>query len=232
MQHIPRGVADDERLAVVATRAGELVALDPSTGIVRWRHGRGLGACAVTSDVIVAVHGDAEREPAVVVLDSAGGGELWTASIPGIPPWAWRQFAQDPTSPLDCTIEEGQVLLRWRTSTGYEGGAAPDERLLDEHAQTADGCVLVDLRSRSVRLLSPAELSAQVPDVPTIGETTSAHGLADDVLEASRVGRFRLELANATANNSLVLRGVNDANDEEVWEIVLDARLRPPPLPQ
>lgn len=232
MQHIPRGVADDERLAVVATRAGELVCLDPSTGVVRWRHGRGLRACAVTSDVVVAVHVDAEREPAVVVLDSANGGELWSASIPGVPVWAWRRFAQDATSPLECTINDGQVLLRWRASTGYEGGAAPDERLLDEYAQTADGCVLVDLRSRSVRLLSPGELSAQVPDAPTTGETVSARGLADDVLEASRVGRLRLELASATASNSLVLRGVIEADDEGVWELVLDAKLPPPPLPQ
>lgn len=232
MQLIPRGVADDERLAVVATRAGELVCLDPSTGVVQWRHGRGLRACAVTSDVVVAVHVDAERAPAVVVLDSASGGELWSASIPGIPPWAWRRFARDPTSPLDCTIDDAQVLLRWRASTGYEGGAAPDERLLHEHAQTADGCVLVDLRSRSVRSCSPGELSARVPEEPTTEEFASARGLADDVLEAGRVGDLRLELASATVSNLLVLRGVNEADDEGVWEIVLDAKLPPPPLPQ
>src|SRR3712207_1208190 len=88
MQLIPRGVADEDRLAVVGTRAGELVALDPRTGQVRWRGGRGLHPCAVIGGAVVAVRvGDGEG-PAVAVFDGQDGREQWAAALPIDAAWA------------------------------------------------------------------------------------------------------------------------------------------------
>src|SRR3954452_14820958 len=105
MQRIPRGVAHDDRLAVVSTRAGELIALDPTTGAVRWRQGRGLRPCAVTATAIVGVRLAGPDGPAIVVLDSDDGRELWTARLPGVPDWAYRDLTDDPTMSLTCTVE-------------------------------------------------------------------------------------------------------------------------------
>src|SRR5688500_4102621 len=122
MQRIPRGVADDDRLAVVGTRAGVLVALDPRSGDVQWRQGRGMRPCAVTEHAVVAVRVDDPDGPVVVVLDTADGRELWTAVLPDVPDWAGRAIAEDPSSSLDCVLDGEQVLLRWAASAGYEGG--------------------------------------------------------------------------------------------------------------
>jgi hypothetical protein len=227
MQRIPRGVADDDRLAVVRTRSGELIALDPRTGVVRWRGGRGLRPCAVTPEAVVALRVDDPTGPAVVVLDTADGRELWTATLPPVPDWARRAIADDVTSSLDCTVEGEQVLLRWAVSTRYEGGAAPSRRVLAESAGEARGAVLIDLRARS---LEPTAGDRSVPaqDDAATGPPAAFRDLGADVLDAGQVGGVRVELAAPATSDAVVLRGVNVADDSMVWEVPIDAKARRP----
>jgi hypothetical protein len=229
MQRIPRGVADDDRLAVVATRAGELIALDPGTGAVRWRQGRGLRPCAVTATAVVALRRDDPDGPAVVVLDKENGRELWTVSLPAVPEWADQASTDDPSFSLDCTVEGEQVLLRWTATSRYRGGAAPSARALHEHTRDAHGAVRVDLPSRSLEPAAPGDLVAGVQE-QGLAATASGH-LDADVLDAGRVGNVRVELATPAATDAVVLRGVDVADDAVIWELVLDPKVRrPPPL--
>jgi outer membrane protein assembly factor BamB len=228
MRRIPRGVADD-RLAVVGTRAGVLVALDPRTGVVRWRHGHGLRPCAVTAQAVVALRVDDPNAPAVVVLDSVDGREVWSARLPIVAEWARRAVARDPGSSLDCTVEGEQVVLRWQARTGYDGGAAPGARVLAEHSRQADGAVLVDLRSGSVHPAPPGDRTPPAGAEEGADEPAVARDLAADVVEAGRAGGLRVELATPPASDTVVLRGVEEAGGTVVWEIALDEQARRPP---
>ena len=230
MQRIPRGVADD-RLAVVGTRAGVLVALDSRTGAVRWRGGRGLRPCAITARSVVAVRVGDPDGPGVVVLDSEDGREQWAAAFPIGPSWARRAVAQDPTSSLDCTVDDGEVLIRWRASTAYEGGAAPSADVREQHRGQTDGAVRVDLRARSVDPASPSDLTSDPASTGAGTEAPPARGgLAADVVDAGHVGGIRVELATPPTG-SVVLRGVDEAADTVLWEVVLEEQeSRPPPL--
>ena len=231
MQRIPRGVTDGDRLAVVANRAGELIALDPSTGAVRWRQGAGLRPCAVTATAVVALRRDDLNGTAVVVLDKDDGHELWRASLAAVPAWA---SADDPSFTVDCTAEGEQVLLRWAATSRYEGGAAPSARALQEHTRDAQGAVRLDLSSRS---LEPAAPGDPVAPAQAQGVAAAAPGDLDadvldaDVLDAGRVGDVRVELATPAATDAVVLRGVDAADGAVIWEFPLDQKVRrPPPL--
>ncbi|MCU1668273.1 MAG: hypothetical protein JWP40_1200 [Blastococcus sp.] len=234
MQRIPLGVADDDRLAVVRTRDGALVALDPTTGVVRWRQGRGLRPCAITSDAVVAVRMDALTRPAVVVLDAADGREVWSAEVPGSS-GAIPAAPDDPTTfSLDCAVDGEQILLRWALRSGYGGGAAPSREILEEHDLKAGGVVRVDLRSRS---LQPVTDTGADPPSAAERHTRSAApdpvpALAADVVDHGRLGPLRVELATPAATGAVVLRGVDPSEDAVKWEVVLDeqAERRPPRL--
>jgi hypothetical protein len=223
VQTIPRGIADDGDLAVVASRDGVLVAIDPRTGSVRWRSGRGQRPCAITAEAVVAVRADPSA-PAIVVLDRTDGRGLWSAPLPA----AARSAPTDPSSlQLDCAVDGDQVLLRWAVSSHYQGGAAPSQRVLEEHARRARGAVHIDLRSRSARPVEPPDGDLDVPDVAP----AEPAGLGPDVIEYGRLGDLRLELATPPATGAVVLRAVDAASDAPVWEVVLDEQARQGPRP-
>lgn len=234
MRRIPLGVADDGRLAVVRTREGELVALDPRTGAVRWRRGRALRPCAITAAAVVAFRWGDRVGPGIVVFDAADGRELWDAALP-VPPDLPQPALDDPSSfSLDCAAEGDAVLLRWGMRSGYRGGAAPAARVLAEQATDATGAVRIDLRARSVQPATPGDIHTL--DEATSGERARAAAptSAPDVIDHARVGELRLELAAPAGPTAgpVVLRGVDAAAGAVVWEVVLDeqAPRRPPPL--
>jgi PQQ-like domain len=224
VQTIPRGVADDGHLGVVASRDGVLVAIDARTGSVSWRSGRGLRPCAITAEAIVAVRAD-PSSPAVVVLDRTDGEELWSVPLSTPPP----PVPTDPSSfQLNCAVDGDQVLLRWAVSSHYQGGAPPSPRVLEEHARRASGALRIDLRSRSARPVEPPDGDLDDSDA---GPAEPA-AVGPDVIQYGRLGDLRLELAAPPATGDVVLRAVDAASGERVWEVVVDeqARRRPPPL--
>jgi outer membrane protein assembly factor BamB len=103
VNRIPRGFVIDGRLAVVHDNEGAVVALDPRTGEVRWRHGRGLRPCASAGGMVVAV---SVRLPVsrgaaalgVVVLAEDDGRELWSAPAVELPDWARPAWTTPPSS--------------------------------------------------------------------------------------------------------------------------------------
>ena len=229
MQPIPLGVADDGRLAVLGTRNGQLVAIDPGDGTVRWRAGRGLRPCAVTAGAVVALRYLPPVPPEVVVLDGTDGRELWTAPLPGPAP---ALPGGQPSVELSCTVEDGGVVLRWATATRYEGGAAPTRQVLEQSTHRAAGAVRIDLRARTVQAADAVEgeeaLSAAAPaSVPTAPPV-----LAPDVVQHGRLGDLRLELAVPSGTSQVVLRAVDAASNAQVWQVVVEeqAPRRRPPL--
>jgi outer membrane protein assembly factor BamB len=229
VQPIPLGVADDGRLAVLGTRNGQLVAIDPGDGTVRWRAGRGLRPCAVTAGAVVALRSLPPVPPEVVVLDVADGRELWTAPLPGPVP---APPGSRPSVELGCTLEDGGVLLRWATAMQYEGGAAPSRQVLEQSTHRAAGAVHIDLRARTVQAADAVDgeeaFSAAVPtSVPT-----AAPVLAPDVVQHGQLGDLRLELAVPPGTSQVVLRAVDPASNAQVWQVVVEeqAPRRPPPL--
>jgi hypothetical protein len=223
VQPIPLGVADDGRLAVVGTRSGALVAIDPGRGTVRWRAGRGLRPCAVTADSVVALRSVPPAPPEVVVLDATDGRELWTAGLPApaMPSDRW-------SVELSCTVEDGVVVLRWATAAHYEGGAAPSRRVLEDSAQRAAGAVRIDLRARTVQAAAPVDAEEAVPEAAP----TAPPLLAPDVVLHGWLGDLRLELVAPPGTGDVVLRAVDAASNAQTWQVVVDqqAPRRPPPL--
>ena len=120
------------------------------------------------------------------------------------------------------------MLLKWRLAQGYGGGAAPSQRVLDEQDKRADGAVRVDLRSRSVQPVTPEGARSALGESTTTLHPASLD-VAADVVDASRVGRLRWELATSAAAGSVVLRCVDEEAGVVAWEIVLDDSVDRPP---
>jgi hypothetical protein len=224
---------DDARLAVVRDREGQVIALDPTTGEVRWRRGRGLRPCAITAGTVlaVAVEAPGERTPALTVVAMAedDGREQWSARMADLPEWARPGLDDSAEFTLTAEVRGGGVVLRWTARDAYRGGAAADPERVAAHAREAAGAVRVDLASRSVQpVAAPAADEARA-----VSRTAAA--LDADVVEAADTGALRVELAVVGRGpgdvDDVVLRGVDRASGDRRWEVVLDRAPRSGPTP-
>ncbi|MFC9292591.1 PQQ-binding-like beta-propeller repeat protein [Streptomyces sp. NPDC057011] len=231
MPGFPRGVVDGEgRRAVVYDRGGTLIALDPATGAVRWRHGSGLRPCALltgggSEGAVVALDFETSRAPRVTVLDAATGEERRTSAELVLPEWV-RPTLHDSAGFTVSTEEEGddRLVIRWSARASYGGGAPPSPRAAAEEAREAYGALRVDLSGDrpSVRpLTEPAARPPPPPGAPAPGPSV----LGPDVLEYALVGGLRVELAaraGGGGESEVVLRAVEPRTGAPVWELVLD----------
>lgn len=237
MTPIPRGVVDDARLAVVRDREGQLIALDPTTGEVRWRRGRGVRPCAIAAGTVLAVSivgepGESTPALTVVAMAEDDGRELWRARMANLPDWA-RPGLEDSTDfTLTAEMRGDAVVLQWVARAAYRGGAAADPERVAAHAREAAGAVRVDVASMSVQ-----PIAAPRADEVDAGSSAAAAApaLDADVVEAAETEALRVELAvvgrGPGHGGDVVLRGVDRASGDRRWEVVLDHAPRSGPAP-
>jgi outer membrane protein assembly factor BamB len=214
----------------VRDREGQVIALDPTTGEIRWRRGRGLRPCAISAGTVLAVSVDGEpgeKTPVLTVVAMAtdDGRELWRARIADLPEWARPGLDDSAEFTLTADMHGGAVVLRWVARAMYQGGAAADPERVAAHAREAAGAVRVDLVSRSVR---PVATPPTADEARAVSRTAAA--LDADVVEAADTEALRVELAVVGRGpedvDDVVLRGVDPASGDRRWEVVLD---RAPP---
>ncbi|MGE0297293.1 PQQ-binding-like beta-propeller repeat protein [Pseudonocardia sp.] len=242
MSPIPRGVVDDARLAAVHDRAGQVIALDPTTGAVRWRRGHGLRPCAITAGTVLAVavagaSGTSGPTLTVVALAEDDGRELWSARLAELPEWARPGLDDSAEFTLAAQPRGEAVVLWWRASATYRGGAAADPERVAAHTREATGAVRVDAATRSVQPVAvpPVDEPGAGSTVPT-AVPAGVPAVPADVVEVADTEALRVELAvvdeGPGAVEAVVLRGVDRASGDRRWEVTLDQAPRrgPPPL--
>jgi hypothetical protein len=225
----PRGVADPGAArAFVNDRTGTVLALDLATGEVRWRAGTALRPLSVVDDVLVAarVAGPNQVEP--VMLDAGDGRELRAAEPLALPDWAQASLHDTPDYALRAEAEGGSVVLRWSAQARYRGGAPPSAMVQAAAERQARGAARVDVRSGAVEPLpEPADAAAH-PEAP------AAPASDPDVLEQADIGGTRYQLVVRDAGEGRVLtliRAVDRATGQAVWETPIDEAPRPRPRP-
>jgi hypothetical protein len=235
---IPRVMVDDARLAVVHKRDGQVIALDPMTGEVRWRRGRGLRPCAITAATVLAVSigavpGQSASRLILVALAEDDGRELWSAPIADLPDWARPGLDDTPEFTLSAAVNGRAVVLRWAVRSAYQGGAAADPERIAAETREVVGAARVDLASRTVAPIAvpPGD------EVHADGrETVPGPALGGDVVEHADADALRVELAvvggGRAVTGDVVLRGVDRVSGDRRWEVLLEqaARRGPPPL--
>jgi hypothetical protein len=157
----PRGVADTEGLmGFMADAVGGTLAIDLHTGAVLWRTTAASRPLMVLGQRLVAqgLVDDRPNTLRIVLLDVTRQGQPILISDPVVfPEWVSVATATEESFSFGVHAERGQLLLKWEAHTRYRGGAAPTDRILLQAARDAEGLVLVNLESGTVRTLTPEE---------------------------------------------------------------------------
>jgi hypothetical protein len=229
MTAIPRGVVDDARLAVVRNREGQIIALDPVTGEVRWRHGQGLRPCAITHGLVLAVaiageSGADAPQLTLVALAEDDGRELWRTHVADLPAWARPGLDDTADFALSADVTGDGIVLRWVVRSGYQGGAAADPERVAAQTREVVGAAEVDLSSRIARPV--AEVPRSAPPHAEKVRTASGPPVGRDVVDYADTPSQRMELAvvdgGPQTSSDVVLRGVDPVSGDRRWEVVLD----------
>ncbi|NMG73303.1 outer membrane protein assembly factor BamB [Aromatoleum diolicum] len=146
-KRLSAGVGSNGRLAVVATTAGEIVALDAENGSERWRSPVGAEVLAppAVGDAIVVVRASDSR---LIGLDASTGARRWVFQR-ATPPLSLRSFA-------GVTLESGAALA------GYPGGKLVAVSL-------ANGGQLWELTVATPRGATELERVADIAGTPVLG---------------------------------------------------------------
>lgn len=146
-KRLSAGVGSNGRLAVVATTAGEVVALDAENGSERWRSAIGAEVLAppAVGDAIVVVRASDSR---LIGLDAATGARRWVFQR-ATPPLSLRSFA-------GVTLEGAAALA------GYPGGKLVAVSL-------TNGGQLWELTVATPRGATELERVADIAGTPVLG---------------------------------------------------------------
>ncbi|QQM46322.1 hypothetical protein [Streptomyces liliifuscus] len=212
------------------------MALDLESGVPLWRRGRGLRPCALLAGSVVALRISRSPTLVVVVFDAATGEDRWTSEPVDLPPWA--RCALDDTRDFSVRTEtdEDIVVIHWVARSWYVGGAAPSPQALKESRREAHGTLRVDPAGPPVEILPEVEAPPEPADAgapPLVPPSAPSSQAAADVLDQSRVGDVRVELALRSDSGAIVLRAMNPRTGTLNWEVELDdaTTRRAPRLP-
>lgn len=192
-QTFPGGVCDDDcSTAYLRPHTGELIAVNLSDGIIRWRlpdAGKPLAA----SRAHVLTLREEGGQPFLELLDAGSGrvvSRLRAADVPG-----FERVSQGDALDADLAETPEGPRISWRSERRYHGGASP--RLGMAPTSPAAGSVLLETRTGRTRPAPPASAERPRPVLePVVADpaTLAAAGRGDSVFAlAERGGELVLE---------------------------------------
>lgn len=139
-QPISSGVAAAGTLAVITTRAGQVIALDPKTGVTRWTAqttASVLSPALISDDRVVVTANDGS----VTGFEQATGKQIWSFSIP-VPTLSVRGAAAPILFDQNTVILAGATgriygldlrtgIPRWERRVAVSSGRTDVQRLID-----------------------------------------------------------------------------------------------------
>ena len=220
----PGGVTDSARTtAFVDLAGGAIVAVDLTTGAVRWRRtdaGRPLVATDAGLLVVRRRHG----RLVLALLDLADGDVTRELGALPAPDWAADEWDHSEGFVALARPNGRKPQVVWRSARRYRGGAAPSPEVLADAGGEASGVVQVDVDSGHVQALPEADPSA-----------IEAAELAERSELAAPSGEPRYSIAatpSSDGTTAVTLTASREGDEHPVWETVLDKPVsrRPPPL--
>ena len=232
---IPGGVADpDGRLGYVVGLSGAIEALDLASGRVLWTLAETSVPLVVSGQRLVtqAIVSGRPNALRLRVLDSASGKRLRESDPVVFPDWVSVSTSDASTFGIEVRAEGDRVLVSWRASSRYRGGAAPPPEVVNRARKDASGVAQVDLTSGHVEM-SPDELEAP-PESPENRADRLSHPYrrGASMHSAAVVSGQRaaiLELQQDEGGSKLVLNRWNAATGRAEAPIVLSRAGDPDP---
>lgn len=202
----PAGISDERGTVAYLNVAGSLVAVDLTSGAVKWRRSDDAEPIA-SSDRFLVTRRDLPAEPVIELRDSRGGeilASLTAAELPGFE-------HVSPGDPIEAEVDEtpGGPEIRWRSERRYRGGAVPSGFSVDTTA--SHGTVLLDAATGETR---------SVPSSPTPAERCGPEPVAGDPATISAVRSGDLLFALKLLDRGLWLEA-RTAGGELLWETAL-----------
>jgi hypothetical protein len=225
----PQGVADPEgRVAVVATAAGGVDAIDLQDGKRLWHSDDATAPHIIVGDRVIA-RAESAGEPGVlqlVHLDLHSGRNIRSSQVP-LPQWV--QIGQGGRDEFTYNVHaEGDVLvIEWEAHARYKGGAAPPRHVLEAARKDASGVARVDLDTGAVRVTDGDEEGQE-------GAALEAATPPPFTPEHPSIVQGRAYYVTRTSTGEKMLCARDLQSDELLWERALGSTRssQPPPLPR
>jgi PQQ enzyme repeat len=180
----PGGICDDAGKVGYLSLGGELLAVDLTTGAVKWRRADE-GELLAASDEYLLTRRDTPTEPILELRQAESGRTLTSLTAAQLPGFA----SVSPGDALDALLRdtaEGVEIL-WRSDRRYLGGAVPP--LHADAGGSSAGAVLLEKGTGAARAIA----AAPPPPPAPAPESTPA---GPDTIAAARVGNSHFALKN------------------------------------